>query len=240
MIGTLLTAQNIAREKELGTLEQLNVTPMTRGPVHRGQAAAVLGAGADRSSRSGWRRAVVFGVPDAGQPAARSSGRRRVPGRGAGHRLWISTGADTQQQAMFVTFFIMMIYLLMSGLFTPIDSMPRLGAGVAQVNPVRHFVTIMRAVLMRARGSRRSGGRSSASALPGVVVLALAVMRYRKSVAGVGLEAPAARRLEAALQQPSVADPLRPLRRRRGSGRATPARRHRGTAARRSGASPDP
>ena len=53
MIGTLLTAQNIAREKELGTLEQLNVTPITRGRVHRGEAAAVLGARRWSSSRSG-------------------------------------------------------------------------------------------------------------------------------------------------------------------------------------------
>ena len=72
----------------------------------------------------------VFGVPMRGSLAAPV--RRRRPSTSSSRSaigLWISTIVETQQQAMFVTFFIMMIYLLMSGLFTPIDSMPRLGAG---------------------------------------------------------------------------------------------------------------
>ena len=63
--------------------------------------------------------------------------------------LWISTLVETQQQAMFVTFFIVNIYLLMSGLFTPIDSMAHWVQVVSLVNPVRHFVTIARALLVK-------------------------------------------------------------------------------------------
>ena len=66
--------------------------------------------------------------------------------------LWISSIVDTQQQAMFVTFFIMNVYLLMSGLFTPIDSMAPWVRAVSQFNPVRHFVTISRAILMKGAG----------------------------------------------------------------------------------------
>ena len=68
--------------------------------------------------------------------------------------LWISTIVETQQQAMFVTFFVMMIYLLMSGLFTPVDSMPRWVQIVSELNPVRHFVTISRAILVKGAGPR--------------------------------------------------------------------------------------
>src|SRR5215813_13677341 len=63
--------------------------------------------------------------------------------------LFISSLVETQQQAMFVTFFIVNIYLLMSGLFTPIDSMAPWVQQVSIINPVRHFVTISRAILMK-------------------------------------------------------------------------------------------
>jgi ABC-2 type transport system permease protein len=66
--------------------------------------------------------------------------------------LLISTGVDTQQQAMFVTFFVLNVYLLLSGLFTPIDSMSPWMQAVSQLNPVRHFVTISRAVLIKGAG----------------------------------------------------------------------------------------
>ena len=66
--------------------------------------------------------------------------------------LWISTLVETQQQAMFVTFFIVNIYLLMSGLFTPIDSMAPWVQTVSLLNPVRHFVTIARAMLIKGAG----------------------------------------------------------------------------------------
>ena len=66
--------------------------------------------------------------------------------------LWISTLVETQQQAMFVTFFIVNVYLLMSGLFTPIDSMAPWVQTVSLLNPVRHFVTISRAILMKGAG----------------------------------------------------------------------------------------
>src|SRR6185369_12395206 len=66
--------------------------------------------------------------------------------------LWISAIVDTQQQAMFVTFFILNVYLLMSGLFTPIDSMAPWVQTVSIANPVRHFVTISRAILIKGAG----------------------------------------------------------------------------------------
>jgi ABC-2 type transport system permease protein len=84
---------------------------------------------------------------------------------------------------MFVAFFVVLIFLLMGGLFTPVDSMPRWAQAVAQVNPVKHFVFIMRAVLVRGAGLETVAGPLLGLGVAGVVVLALAVQRYRKSVA---------------------------------------------------------
>ena len=96
--------------------------------------------------------------------------------------LWISTLVETQQQAMFVSFFILMIYLLMSGLFTPVDSMPHWVQLLSELNPVRHFVTIARAILMKGAGLARSRVRSGfwRCMVSGV---ALSIRQYSKRTA---------------------------------------------------------
>jgi ABC-2 type transport system permease protein len=97
--------------------------------------------------------------------------------------LWISTLVETQQQAMFVSFFIMNIYLLMSGLFTPIDSMAEWVQYVSMLNPVRHFVTIARALLVR--GASLADIRMPLSILTvyAFAILALAIRQYSKRTA---------------------------------------------------------
>ena len=81
---------------------------------------------------------------------------------------------------MFVTFFILIIYLLMSGLFTPIDSMAPWVQTASQINPVRHFVTISRAVLIKGAGLAEIARPFLILAASAVVVLSVAVRQYRK------------------------------------------------------------
>jgi ABC-2 type transport system permease protein len=152
MVSTLLSAQNIAREKELGTLEQLNVTPITRGQFIAAKLLPFWALAMIDLTIGLLLGVFVFGVPVEGSlPLLFGvAGIYLVVTLGIG--LLISTRVDTQQQAMFVTFFIMMIYLLMSGLFTPVDSMPRWVQVASEVNPVRHFVTISRAILIKGAG----------------------------------------------------------------------------------------
>jgi ABC-2 type transport system permease protein len=152
LISTLLSAQNIAREKEIGTLEQLNVTPITKGQFITAKllpfwvlAMIDLAIGL----LIAW---LVFGVPMRGSLLLlfAVAGIYLVVTLGIG--LLISGRVETQQQAMFVTFFVMMIYLLMSGLFTPVDSMPHWVQIAAEFNPVKHFVSISRAILIKGAG----------------------------------------------------------------------------------------
>jgi ABC-2 type transport system permease protein len=183
LIGTLLTAQNIAREKELGTLEQLNVTPMTRGQFIAAKLLPFwvlglidLGIGL----LVGW---LVFGVPMRGSVLLLfgSAALYLIVALAIG--LWISTLVETQQQAMFVTFFIMNVYLLMSGLFTPIDSMAPWVQVVSQLNPVRHFVTIARAILIKGAGLAEIAQPLIILIVYGAVMLTLAVRQYSKRTA---------------------------------------------------------
>jgi ABC-2 type transport system permease protein len=183
MIGTLLSAQNIAREKEIGTLEQLNVTPITKGQFiiakllpYWGLALADLGLGLVVAK-------LFFKLPIVGSPLLlmAAAGVYLLVALGIG--LWISTRVDTQQQAMFVTFFVVMIYLLMSGLFTPIESMPVWVQNLSQLNPVRHFVTISRGILLKGAGLRDILKPLLILAVYAVVVLSLAVRQYSKRTA---------------------------------------------------------
>ena len=181
IIGLLLTAQNITRENELGTLEQLNVTPMTKIQFIAAKlipfwilSLVIFTIGLIIGK-------LVFGIPMRGNLLlvylAAAVYLIVVLGLGLG----ISTITRTQQQAMFVAFFVILIFLLMSGLFTPVDSMPDWAQKVAEANPVKHFVSIMRAVLVRGAGLEtvgppilglggrgRGGARAGGAALPEV------------------------------------------------------------------------
>jgi len=84
---------------------------------------------------------------------------------------------------MFVTFFIMNVYLLMSGLFTPIDSMAPWVQVISQLNPVRHFVTIARAILIKGAGLSEIARPLISLAVYGAVMLVLAIRQYSKRTA---------------------------------------------------------
>jgi ABC-type multidrug transport system permease subunit len=183
LIGTLLTAQNIAREKELGTLEQLNVTPITRGQFIAAKllpfwvlALVELGLGLTVGR-------LVFGIPLRGSLLLLFAVAAVYLVVALGIGLWISTLVETQQQAMFVTFFVMNVYLLMSGLFTPIDSMAPWVQKLSLLNPVRHFVTISRAVLVKGAGLPEIARPLGILVVYGAIVLTLAVRQYRKRTA---------------------------------------------------------
>lgn len=183
LISTLLTAQNIAREKELGTLEQLNVTPITRGQFITAKLLPFWALAFLDLTVGILIGRFLFGVPMEGSLLLLfgSAGVYLVVTLGIG--LFISTVVDTQQQAMFVTFFIMMIYLLMSGLFTPVESMPRWVQVASEFNPVRHFVTIARAILIKGAGLAEIVRPLVILAGFAVAVFYLAVRQYRKTTA---------------------------------------------------------
>ncbi|HJU65511.1 MAG TPA: ABC transporter permease [Gemmatimonadaceae bacterium] len=183
MIGTLLTAQNVVREKEVGTLEQLNVTPITRAQFIIAKllpfwVLALLDLGIGLAVGH-----LVFGMPVRGSLLLLfgSAALYLVVALSLG--LWISTLVETQQQAMFVSFFIMMIYLLMSGLLTPVDSMPRWVQMAAELNPVRHFVTISRAILMKGAGVADIARELLMLSAFAAVTLTLAVRQHTKRAA---------------------------------------------------------
>lgn len=183
MIGTLVTAQNIAREKEMGTIEQLNVTPITKAQFITAKLLPFWVLALFDLALGLLVGKLVFGVPMRGSLLLlfASAGIYLVVALAIG--LWISTMVDTQQQAMFVTFFLLMIYLLMGGLFTPVDSMPRWVQLLSELNPIRHFAAIMRGILMKGAGPAEIARPLGILSLYAAAMLTLAIRRYRKQTA---------------------------------------------------------
>lgn len=181
IVATSIASMNIVREKEIGTLEQLNVTPITKAQFIAGKLIPFwMIALVDLALGLAVAR-LVFDVPMRGSLLLVFGAAMVYLVTALGIGLLVSTLVETQQQAMFVSFAINMVYLLMSGLFTPIDSMPEWARWVAQLSPVKHFIVIMRAVLIRGADFSDIQAPLAVLAAYGGAVLALAVRQYSKT-----------------------------------------------------------
>jgi ABC-2 type transport system permease protein len=183
MVGTLLTALNIVREKELGTLEQLNVTPVTRGQFIAAKLIPLWSLGLLALTIGMLVARFAFHVPMRGSVLLVFATASVYLLAALGVGLLVSTMVSTQQQAMFVTFFIVLVYLLMSGLFTPVRSMPTWAQWIAQANPVMHFIEIMRAVMLRGAGLPEIARSLAVLSAIAVGVFSLSVRQYAKRTA---------------------------------------------------------
>jgi ABC-2 type transport system permease protein len=94
--------------------------------------------------------------------------------------LFISNFTDTQQQAMFIAWFFVVIFILMSGLFTPIESMPKWAQFLTEFNPIKYFVEIMRMVMLKGSGLTDILPQLLKTTLYAVIMNAMAVWSYKK------------------------------------------------------------
>ena len=153
MIGMYMCALNIVKEKEVGTIEQINVTPIKKHHFILGKLIPfwVIGNFVFTIGLFGIGRLIYGIVPLGSIPLLYAFlGLFLIAVLGIG--LLISTYSQTQQQAMSLAFFCMMLFMLMSGLFTPIDSMPQWAIWIANANPVTYFIEVMRMVVLKGSG----------------------------------------------------------------------------------------
>ena len=180
IVATLATALSIVREKELGTLEQLNVTPVTRGQFIAAKLIPLWSLGLAALAVGLIVARLAFGVSIRGSVLLVFATASVYLLAALGIGLLVSTIVETQQQAMFVTFFIVLVYLLMSGLFTPVRSMPQWAQWLTQANPMMHFMVIMRAVMIRGAGVREIAQPLAVLAVLALGVFSLSVLRYAR------------------------------------------------------------
>jgi len=149
IVTFIITAMGLAREKETGTLEQILVTPMSPTTIILGKTLPYAAVGLVVLGLVVTAGAWIFGVPVRGHLgiifAAGTLYLLAVLGAG----LLVSSAVRTQQQALMAGFFILLPALLLSGFMTPIENMPAWLQPATAFNPVRHFLEIVRAVLLK-------------------------------------------------------------------------------------------
>ncbi len=152
MIGSTFAANNIVREKEKGTIEQINVSPIKKTQFILGKlipfwmlAIAELTIGLIIAR-------LVYGIIPLGHYITIYIFATIYLLAILGLGLLMSTYAQTQQQSMLVSFFVTMIFNLLSGLYTPIESMPYWAQIITRLNPVSYFIDVMRLVVLKGSG----------------------------------------------------------------------------------------
>ncbi|HET9745549.1 MAG TPA: ABC transporter permease [Chitinophagaceae bacterium] len=152
MVGTNLAAINIVKEKEIGTIEQINVTPIRKFHFVLGKLIPFWILGLVVLTIGLTIARVAYGIIPAGSFITIYVFAAIYLLAVLGLGLLISTYSLNQQQAMLLSFFIMMIFILLGGLYTSIDSMPEWAKWITRFNPVSYFIEVMRMVVLK--GSR--------------------------------------------------------------------------------------
>jgi ABC-2 type transport system permease protein len=184
LVTANLAAMAVVREKELGTLEQLNVTPLRRWELIVGKllpygVIALIDVLLVTAVAVFW-----FEVPLRGSVALLLAMSLVYVLCTLGLGLFISTISDTQQQAMMTaTFFFLTPMIYLSGFIFPIENMPQVIQYATYLIPLRYFLVIVRGIFLKGIGLDLLWPQAAAMAAWGVIVLSLAVMRSRKRMA---------------------------------------------------------
>lgn len=181
MIGGFLAALNIVKEKEVGTIEQINVTPIRKHIFILGKlipfwilAMIVFTIGLLLAR-------IVYGIIPVGSLLVLYAFIAIYLFTVLGFGLLVSTFCDTQQQAMFIMFFFMMLFILLGGLFTSIDSMPDWARLITRINPVRYMIEVMRMVILKGSGLQDILPQMGAVSLMAIVLNSWAILNYKKT-----------------------------------------------------------
>ncbi|MGD0309937.1 MAG: ABC transporter permease [Acidobacteriota bacterium] len=180
LVTVMLTALSIVREKEIGTMEQLMVTPLRPIELMLGKLLPFALVGILQMVMITAAALLVFGVPLRGSLVLLFASSLLFLLTTLGLGLFISTISRTQQQAMMSSFFFFMPALLLSGFAFPIRNMPRPVQVLTYFNPLRHFMEIVRGLFLKGTGIQYLWPQAAALLLFGTAILGLSALRFHK------------------------------------------------------------
>ncbi len=182
MVSLFLASMGIVREKEVGTLEQLMVTPIHPLEMMIGKTIPFAILGLIEVSVGILAAWVIFGIGLEGSFFLLLGFSLVYLFTTLSFGILISTVSHTQQQAMFTAWFFSVFMILLSGFFVPIANMPDGIQYLTYVNPLRYFITIVREIYMKGSGIQHLWKEGLALAAYGLVMIVLASSRFRKRV----------------------------------------------------------
>jgi len=177
-----LTAFAVVREREIGTLEQIMVTPIQRVEFILGKTVPFFLIGLFETVLISLVGVLWFGVPFRGSFAVLALGAVLFIVCMLGVGLFISTISATQQQALVSGFFFAMPAIVFSGFGTPISSMPETLQWLTYLDPLRYFLDVLRGVYLKGVGLDVLWPQMMAMGLLGVTMLSISVFRFQKSL----------------------------------------------------------
>ena len=182
LVTLSLTAMAIVREKEIGTMEQLMVTPIRPVELILGKTLPFVLVGYWDLALVVTAARIIFRVPFNGSFLLLLFGAFVFLLTTLGAGLFLSTISRTQQQAMMGTTLFFQPFFLLSGFSFPIRNMPEVVQWLTYLNPVRYFMEIVRGVFLQGAGLDTLWPQVAALAVFGVVILSLSVQRFRKQL----------------------------------------------------------
>ncbi len=180
LISMLLTSIAIIREKEVGTMEQLIVTPIKPIELIIGKTIPYIAISLGQAVVITPLAIYWFDIPLAGSVLDLFFAACLFLLSTLGIGLFISTVSKTQQQAMMTTFFFLMPFFMLSGFVFPISNMPTVVQWLTYLNPLRYFLVIIRGVFLKGVGIAVLWEQYAALAVLGVAVFAGALKRFHK------------------------------------------------------------
>ena len=181
LIGMILTALNLVREKEMGTTEQINVTPIRKYQFILAKLLPFWFIALFELAFGLVVGKLLYQLPMVGSLGLLFLFTCVYLLVVLGLGLFLSTISNTQQQLMFVVFFFMLTFILMSGVFTPAESMPQWAQKINLVNPAAYFMKVIRMILLKGSEFHDIRREFFSLLVYGVLILSLAVTNYRKT-----------------------------------------------------------
>lgn len=180
LIPMILTAQAIVREREMGTLEQIMVTPICSWELVLGKTLPFALIGFIDVVMIALIGVFWFEVPLRGNPLVLLLGNLLFLMSSVGIGLFISTISSTQQQAQISTFFFMNPAFILSGFAFPLENMPQWLQYLTYINPLRYFLVIIRGTFLKGVGLEILWPQMLALAVLGGLMITLSSVRFRK------------------------------------------------------------
>ncbi len=181
LIIILICALNVVRERELGTIEQLNVTPLKKYEFILGKLIPFWVIGHFIFWAGIALGKIFFNIPMVGSLGLLELFLAIFLFVPLGIGLFISTAVETQQQALFTSFFFIILFILMCGLFTPVETMPDWAQYINQLNPLKYFVEVNRLILLKGSGLKEIYPFIAKMIIYGIGINLLAIWRFKKT-----------------------------------------------------------
>lgn len=182
ILSLFLTSVSLVREREQQTIDTLLISPLTPMEIYIGKALPMAIIGLIQMILGLFVVKIIFNIPFRGSFFWLLTASTLFLSAILAYALLISTLARTQQQALFFSWFSMITFILLSGLFTPVESMAPIIERLSMVNPLRHLIQTIRDILLKGNGWAQIHDELAVLGIISLVILSVSALSFRRLI----------------------------------------------------------